>query len=57
MPSRDPMEDVKRLLILLLFKLGSTSDEIALALQVDSSMVRKMMPGRKIKRIVRSNEE
>ena len=46
------LEDVKRLLVLLLMKLGSPSDEIALALQVDSSSVRKLLPGRKVKKIV-----
>lgn len=46
------LEDVKRLLVLLLLKLGSTSDEIALALQVDSSVVRRMIPARQVKKIV-----
>jgi hypothetical protein len=46
------LDDIKRLLVLLLMKLGSTSEEISLALQVDSSLVRRMMPGRKVKRIV-----
>ena len=48
------MEDVKRLLILLLLKLGSTSEEVALALQVDSSVVRRMMPGSKVKKIAKA---
>ena len=47
------LEDIKRLLVLLLIKLGSNSDEIALALGVDSSVIRKMMPIRQIKRIVK----
>src|SRR6266853_3688200 len=34
------LEDIKRLIVLLLLKLGSTSDEIAPALQLDSSAVR-----------------
>ena len=46
------LEDIKRLLVLLLIKLGSQSEEIALALQVDSSAVRKLIPGRKVKKIV-----
>jgi hypothetical protein len=50
--SEDQLEDIKRLLILLLLKLGSTSDEVALALDVDSSAVRKMMPVRQVKKIV-----
>jgi len=47
------LEDIKRLLVLLLIKLGSNSDEIALALGVDSSLIRKMLPIRQIKRIVK----
>lgn len=54
---KDPMEDIKRLLVLLLMKLGSSSDEIALALQVESSGVRKMLSARKVKRIVKSSED
>lgn len=50
------LEDVKRLLILLLAKLGSNSDEIALALQVDSSAIRKMIPMRKVKKLVKTAE-
>jgi hypothetical protein len=46
------LNDIKRLLVLLLLKLGSTSDEIALALQVDASVVRRMIPGRQVKKIV-----
>jgi hypothetical protein len=46
------LDDIKRLLVLLLMKLGSASEEIALALQVDSSAVRKLIPGRKVKKIV-----
>jgi hypothetical protein len=47
---------VKRLLMLLLYKLGSSSDEIGVALGVDSSAVRKMFPNRDIKRIVKASE-
>ena len=50
--SGEQLEDIKRLLMLLLLKLGSTSEEIALALEVDSSAVRKMIPARQIKKIV-----
>jgi predicted transcriptional regulator len=57
MPGVDSSEDVKRLLILLLMKLGATSEEIALALQVDSSVVRRMLPGRKVKKIIGSKED
>jgi predicted ArsR family transcriptional regulator len=49
-------EAVKRLLILLLYKLGSSSDEIAGALGVAPSAVRTMVPSQGIKRIVKSAE-
>jgi hypothetical protein len=44
------LEDIKRLLILLLVKLGSPSEEIALALQVDSSLIRRTIPTRRVKK-------
>jgi hypothetical protein len=44
-------ESVKRLLVLLLLKLGATSDEIGMALGVDPSVVRKMIPIRLIRKI------
>ncbi len=44
-------EDIKRLLILLLLKLGATSQEIGDSLGVDSSVIRKMLPIRSIKRL------
>jgi hypothetical protein len=50
------LEDIRRLLVLLLIKLDSTSEEIATALQVDSSAVRRMIPFRQIKRIVKLPE-
>jgi hypothetical protein len=43
---------IKRLLILLLMKLGSMSEEIAMALQVDAGVIRRAIPGRKVKKIV-----
>jgi len=46
------LEDIRRLLVLLLMKLGSPSEEIALALQVDSSAVRKLISARKVKKVV-----
>jgi hypothetical protein len=46
------LEDIKQLLVLLPMKLGAPSEEIALALQVDSSAVRRLIPGRKVKKIV-----
>ncbi len=51
------LEDIKRLLIVLLLKLGSTSEEIALALNLHPSRVRKMLPTRKIKKIVKSAQD
>jgi len=48
------LEDVKRLLVLLLLKLGSTSEEIALALQIDSSAVRRMLPASRVKKIAKA---
>jgi hypothetical protein len=46
------LEDIKRLLILLLMKLGSPSEEIAMALKVDASVIRRAIQGRRVKRIV-----
>jgi len=45
------VKEVKRLLILLLMKMGATSQEIGAALGIDSSAIRKMIPVRSIKRI------
>ena len=50
--SEKHLDDIKRLLILLLMKLGSTSEELAMALQVDASAIRRAIPGRKVKKIV-----
>ncbi len=44
-------ESIKRLLILLLLKLGATSQEIGDSLGVDSSVIRKMMPVRSVKKV------
>ncbi len=44
-------EGVKRLPILLLLKLGASSKEIGMALNVNSSIVRRMFPGKEIRRI------
>lgn len=52
----DGNDDVKRLLILLLYKLGSSSEEIGVALGVDSSVVRRLVPSRGIKRLVSDDE-
>ena len=48
----DEVAATKRLMILLLAKLGARSDEIAMALGGDSSGVRKMMSFRKVTRAV-----
>lgn len=45
------LEGVKRLLVLLLLKLGATSEEIGAALGVDSSNIRHLFPIRSIKKI------
>lgn len=50
MPERDAqleqLVQIRKLLILLLLKSGSTSQEIARALKVDSSKIRHEMPTR-----------
>ena len=43
------LQDIKRLLMLLLIKLGSTSEEIGLALGTASSAVRRSLPMKRIK--------
>ena len=45
------IEAVKRLLILLLLKIGSTSEEIGTALGVHHSRVRQIVPSGKVKKI------
>ena len=45
------LQSIERLLVLLLMKLGSSSEEIGAALGVDSSAVRKMVPARKVARL------
>jgi len=51
------VESVKRLLVLLLAKLGSDSKEIAMALDVDDSSVRKMIQMKKVVKIDFKNDE
>jgi hypothetical protein len=46
----EPLEAIKRLLILSLMKQGADSKEIGLALNIDSSVIRRMIPSNKIKR-------
>jgi hypothetical protein len=45
------LENIRRLLIALFLKLGASSQEVAIALGVDSSAVRKMFPIKAIKKI------
>jgi hypothetical protein len=45
------VESIKQLLLLLLVKLGADSDEIAMALGVESSGVRKMISMRKVEKL------
>lgn len=40
---------IKRLLVLLLLKLGTPQEELGLALQLDASNVSRLMPARKVK--------
>jgi len=47
---RSEMEAVKRLMILLLIKMGASQGEVAMALGVDQSSVSRMFPARKVKK-------
>lgn len=49
--AQEDLEAIKRLLILLLLKLGATSDEIGLALDMHAGAVRKLIPTTKIKKL------
>jgi len=49
-PTEKELNAIKRLLIVLLVKIGMTQDELALALQMDQADVSRMMPTRKIKK-------
>jgi hypothetical protein len=44
------LQDMKRLLMVLLLKLGSTSNELAYALKVHPSRIRQLLPVKKIKK-------
>jgi len=50
MSAKEPqeLENIQRLLMLLLFKMGASGDEIAGALGVTRARVSQMMPARKI---------
>jgi predicted transcriptional regulator len=43
------MEDIRNLLMLLLFKVGATQDEVASALNVTQARVSQMLPTKGIK--------
>jgi hypothetical protein len=45
------LETLKRLLMLLLLKLGASTQELGLALNVNSSRISQMFPTRKISKI------
>lgn len=45
------IEGVKRLLILLLLKLGTPSKEIGMALDIHPSIIRRMFPGKEIRKL------
>lgn len=44
-------EGVKRLLILLPLKIGTPSKEIGMALDIHPSIIRRMFPGKEIRKI------
>lgn len=44
-------EGVRRPLILLLLKIGTPSKEIGMALNIHSSVIRRMFPGKEIRKI------
>lgn len=44
------LQSIKKLLILLLIKSGATSEEIGRAVDLDSSVIRKMFPMKKTKK-------
>ena len=56
-PAVKELEAIKRLLIVLLVKLGSDSSEVAKALGVDGSVVRRLVPTGAIKKIPLGKEE
>jgi len=43
---------IKRLMMLLLVKLGATSEEISAVLNVDASVIRRIVPSRRVKKFV-----
>ena len=55
-PAQKELEGIKRLLILLLVKLGASSQEIGDALGLHHSRVRQLVATAKVKRIVFSEQ-
>ena len=49
-PIQAELNSIKRLLTLLLLKAGTPQEEIAMALDVDRSVVSRMFPARKVKK-------
>jgi len=49
------LEELKRLLVLMLIKMGTPQAEIALALGVDQSSVSRMFPTRKVRKFENVN--
>jgi hypothetical protein len=49
---RKDTDAIKRLLMLFLVKLGATSEEISAVLDVDPSIIRRMVPSRRVKKFV-----
>lgn len=47
----ETLDDIKRLLILLLIKVGSSSEELGAALKVHPSRVRQLVPSKKVTKI------
>ena len=54
--NQQQLEDIKRLLIALLLKLGATSQEIGLALGVTDAAVRMMLPVKKFAKVQLSQQ-
>ena len=49
-PIQEELDSIKRLLTLLLLKAGTSQGEIAMALDVDQSVVSRMFSARKVKK-------
>lgn len=49
-PVLDELDSIKRLLILILLKAGSTHNEIAKAMNIDRSVVSRMVPSNNVER-------